>query len=114
MNAQEPDNNDLLSLALSMADGAENLTPENRLLMRDLVRSLRRYPDKSQAIAVQSKMEFLLLKQRHAAMIAAVRASDLRELDKWRLQKGEPISPLATPTPGLMPKPKRQTRRLRP
>lgn len=108
MNAQEPDNNDLLTLALSMADGAENLTPENRLLMRDLVRCLRRYPNKAQAIAVESKMEFLLLKQRHAAILAAIRASDLQEIDKWRLQTGQPISPAIDPTPRLLPKPQRR------
>jgi len=87
----------LLDVALEFVSQAQDLSEESRVELAGLVNYLRENPNKALAVAIETKVNYLRLKQLHSRTLGAIEASALGWLDKWRLKQGQEVA--AEPSP---------------
>ncbi|MEO1208257.1 MAG: hypothetical protein AAFX78_01820 [Cyanobacteria bacterium J06638_20] len=103
-----------LDVALDFALQTD-LNEESRQELAGFVNYLNEHPERARAVAIETKIALLKVKEMHSRALGAIESSGLDWLEQWRLRQGEAIAPPA-PTideakaessgPVLLPKPK--------
>ncbi|MBE9102795.1 hypothetical protein [Vacuolonema iberomarrocanum] len=114
-----------LDVALDFALQTD-LSDESRQELAGFVNYLNEQPERARAVAIETKIALLKVKEMYARTLGAIEASDLGWLDQWRLKQGEAIQGVGCRakaeglskkdlrrhpnpgSPGLLPKPVRR------
>jgi hypothetical protein len=73
----------------------KDLTPESQVEYYDFATYLRKHRDEALALALEAKLQFLLVRQDHGTLQTAIQDSGLDWLDRSRLLQGDTADPAA-------------------